>query len=110
MRPLLLGTVVASVVLFAAACGQQLQPTSFDQTYKDNFMFGCHEQSTIPDDAAGGPRASTSFCQCVYKGLVEKVSFDDAKAFEEQQAKDQAGDIKVPKNIQAVIDGCKKTR
>lgn len=102
---LAVGPVVAILVLFAASCGQQLQPTSFDETYKKNFMFGCHEQTNDH-----GPQASEDFCRCVYKGIVDKVGFDDAKKFEEQQAKEDAGKIQVPKNIQAVIDGCAKTR
>lgn len=102
-RPLLLGAVVAALVAFGASCGEQLQPTSYDATYQKNFMFGCHEQTNND-----GPQAAEDFCRCVYKNLKEKVSFDDAKKFEEQQAKEEAGQIKIPKNIQAVIDGCKK--
>lgn len=104
LHPILLGAVVASLIVFASACGQQLQPTSYDATYEKNFAFGCSEQSK--DE--GGPQASQDYCRCVYKGLVEKVPFDDAKAFEEQQAKEDAGDIAVPKPIQKVIDSCTK--
>lgn len=103
-RPLISVALVVSSALLAVGCGQQLQPTSYDETYRKNFMFGCSEQSKDQ----GGPQASSTFCGCVYKGLVEKVNFDDAKAFEEQQAKEDPGRIKVPKNIQAVMDSCKK--
>lgn len=102
-RSFLLGPLVASLVLVAAGCGQQLQPTSYDETYQKNFMFGCHEQSNND-----GPQASEDFCRCVYKNVKASVPFDDAKKFEEQQAKADAGKITVPKNIQAQIDKCTK--
>jgi hypothetical protein len=104
-RLLLLPLVGALVLL--SACGQQTQPTGYGQDYKDNFMFGCNQQSKMYDDPGGGPQAPKDYCNCVYKGLVEKVPFDDAKKFEEQQADEKAGQIKVPKNIQTVFDSCK---
>jgi hypothetical protein len=91
-----------------AGCGEQTQPTGWGPDYKANFMFGCHEQVKIPEDQAGGPQAPKDYCECVYDGLHEKVSFDDVKAFEDKQADEKAGEISVPKNIQAVFDKCKE--
>ena len=109
MRPpsfRLLVPVVAVFTLVLAGCGQQTQPTSYGADYKSNFIFGCNQQVKSPDGV--GPRAPKDYCNCVYKGLVDKVPFDDAKKFEEQQADEKAGQISVPKNIQAVFDSCKK--
>ncbi len=103
-RLLVLPVVVALGLL--TACGQQTQPTSYGDDYESNFMFGCKQQVKIPEDAEGGPQAPEDYCKCVYKGLKDKVPFDDAKKFEDQQADEDAGQIKVPKNIQAVFDSC----
>ena len=100
---------VVGALLLLTACGAQTQPTGYGDDYKNNFMFGCEQQAKIPEDVEGGPQAPKDYCTCVYKGLVEKVPFDDAKKFEDQQADEDAGQIKVPKNIQAVFDSCKTT-
>jgi hypothetical protein len=99
---LLLLPVVAAVAVFVTGCGAQTQPTSYDDAYEANFTFGCKQQAA--DE--GGPQAPEDYCKCVLDGLKDKVPFDDAKKFEEQQAEETAGDIKVPKNIQSVFDSC----
>ncbi len=110
-RSIILGVVVVSLMTLAA-CGQQRQPTEYNADYEKNFMFGCNEQKSVPEedpnDTTVGPQSPKSYCECVYDGFVKKVNFDDAKAFEEQQAEENAGEIEVPKNIQAVIDSCTK--
>lgn len=93
---------LVAVVLVLSGCGQQTQPTAYGSGYQANFTFGCENQVK----AEGGPRAPKTYCKCVYQGLVKRVSFADAKKFEEQQATAKAGQIKVPKNIQAVLDSC----
>lgn len=112
-RSILLGLALASL-LALTACGQQTQPTDYGEQYEKNFMFGCHEQADVPeedpDQTTPGPQSGTDFCQCVYDGLEEQVPFEQAKAFEEQQAEDDAGDIEVPKPIQSVIDSCTDER
>ena len=46
-------------------------------------------------------------CVCIYDNLEEKVPFDEAKEFEEQQAEAESGqDIEIPDNIAAIIDDC----
>ena len=90
--------------------------------YYDNFMFGC--TNVEPDPAGATPTKPTSeykqtqpgyegfdYCKCVYDGLEKKVPFSDVTAFEDEQATakkqpDGSYDITVPKNIQAVMDGC----
>ena len=110
-RSILLGVALASM-LALSACGQRTQPTGYGEDYQKNFMLGCNEQTAVPEEnpevTTPGPEAPKNFCECVYDGLVEKVPFDDAKKFEEQQAKEDAGDIAVPKPIQKVIDSCNK--
>jgi hypothetical protein len=96
---------VAAFALFLTGCGQQQQPKSYDDdAYTTNFKFGCEQQAAD----RGGPQAPKDYCKCVLAGLKEKVPFDDAKKFEEQQADEKAGQITVPKNIQAVFDSCDK--
>jgi hypothetical protein len=90
--------------------------------YYDNFMFGC--TNVEPDPAGATPTKATSdyeppqqgyegfdYCKCVYDGLEKKVPFSDVTEFENAQAKakkqpDGTYDITVPKNIQAVMNGC----
>lgn len=104
-RRALLPVVAAVAVLLGAGCSTVgRQPTDYGADYKANFMFGC----TGVEPGRQPTLASKSFCECYYKQLVEKVPFDDAKAFEEEQAKADSGkDIVVPKNIQQVIDECR---
>ena len=46
-------------------------------------------------------------CVCIYDNLEEKVPFDEAKDFEEQQVEAESGqDIEIPDNIAAIIDDC----
>lgn len=108
-RPLF-AAVVALVALAGVACGGvEQQPTEYGQDYEDNFMFGCTGVEPNSDGQYEDPSlAPVSYCECVYEGLVEKVPFDDAKEFEEQQAEEEAGQIEVPDNIQAVYDDCEK--
>jgi hypothetical protein len=95
-----------------SACGQATQPSEYGADYEKNFMFGCNEQQEVPEEDAAdttpGPQASEDFCQCVYDGLQDKVPFEEVKQFEEQQAEEDAGEIEVPKAIQAVIDSCEE--
>jgi hypothetical protein len=105
-RSLLVGAL--AVLLGASACGQQRQPTEYGKEYKENFMLGCTGVDADGEVPPGGEKlASTSYCECVYEGLEDKVPFDEAREFEEQQSEADSGeDIEVPKNIQAVFDGC----
>jgi hypothetical protein len=91
-----------------SGCGQQRQPTEYGDKYKENFMLGCTGVEKDGDVPAGGKKlASKSYCECVYRGLREKVPFDDARKFEQQQSEDDPDEeIEVPKNIQAVFDDC----
>lgn len=98
------------VVLVAASCTGQRQVEVYSDQYEKNFMFGCHTQQSIPEDSAGGPQSSDDYCKCVYKGLEEKVPESQVKEFEEQQAEQDPGEIKVPKPIQSVFDSCDKER
>ncbi len=66
-------------------------------------MLGCtgHRTRTVTCPEGGEELASDKQCQCVYTGLVEKVPFDEAKQFEEQQSEAESGeDIEIPDNIQ----------
>lgn len=71
-------------------------------------MLGCTGVEADGEVPPGGEElASKSYCECVYRGLEDKVPFDEAREFEEQQSEADSGeDIDVPKNIQAVFDGC----
>ena len=104
----LLGVLVASAAL--VGCSGQTQPTDYGAQYKANFMFGCTGvEPNSNGDYNNEKLLSQSDCQCIYKGLVDKVPFDDAKKFEQQQSEASSGsDIKIPKNIQAVEDACLK--
>jgi hypothetical protein len=109
LRSILLCLAVAALPVLSA-CGQRTQPNEYNADYEKNFMFGCNEQKNVPEDdpedTTAGPQAPEDYCKCVYDGLKKKVNFEDAKAFEEQQAEEDAGQIEVPKNIQSVFDSC----
>jgi hypothetical protein len=94
---------VAAVVLGAACSPVGGQPTEYGSDYRKNFMIGC----TGADPGETPTLASRSFCECFYEGLSERVPFDEAKEFEEAQAKADSGeDIEVPRNIQAIVEDC----
>lgn len=100
---------VAAGLLLPAACTGNVQPGEYGDKYEENFMLGCTGRNADGDVVAddGKPLAPTKQCECVYAGLVEKVPFDEAKAFEEQQSEAESGDdIEVPADIQRIIDGC----
>jgi hypothetical protein len=104
--------LVASLAVLSSCGGVKTDPRDYGADYEANFMLGCtgietsDSTSTIPE--GGEKLAPKSYCECVYKGLEQKVPFEEAKKFEDDQAKAESGqDIKVPKNIQAVFDGCK---
>ncbi|MFZ4516907.1 MAG: hypothetical protein ACOYOP_00850 [Microthrixaceae bacterium] len=108
-RPAAVVLAAVSVVMLLAGCSQNQQPREYGEQYEKNLMIGCtgvepNDQGKYRNPTLG----SAAYCQCVYKGLVEKVPFDDAKKFEEQQAEEKAGEITVPKNIASVYDACKK--
>ena len=105
-----LSVVMVSALILLAGCSQQTQPREYGEQYEKNLMIGCtgvepNDQGKYRDPTLG----SVAYCQCVYEGLKEKVPFDDAKKFEEQQAEEKAGEIVVPKNIASVYDACRKT-
>jgi hypothetical protein len=104
LRPLL--AVLAGALLVASGCTQQAEPGEYNAQYEENFMFGC----TGVDGDATPTLASRQFCECYYEQLVDKVSFDKAREFEQQQAQATDGnDIEVPPDIQAVIDRCRES-
>jgi hypothetical protein len=91
------------------ACGVNPQPTDYGQEYEDNFMLGCTgvdpETGEVPN--GGEKLAPEDDCACIYDGLVEKVPFDEAKDFENEQAEADSGeDIVVPDNIASIIEDC----
>lgn len=110
-RILLSACGLVAVLLASAGCSAQTQPRSYGPDYEANFMFGCTGVEPNSDGEYENPKlAPADYCECVYDGLVKKVPFADAKEFEEQQAEESAGKIKVPKGIQAVYDACAKGR
>lgn len=101
--------LVAVLTLVVASCGVNPQPKDYGADYKNNFMLGCTGVDPETGESPEGYQqlASEKQCLCVYDGLVEKVPFDDAKAFEDAQAEAESGsDIKVPDNIAAIFKGC----
>ncbi len=110
--------LLALGLTFPLACGVNPQPTEYDETYEENFMLGCttreDSDGNIPgqnedgEPAEGAKALATeNECVCIYDGLVDKVPFDEAKDFENEQAEAESGDeIEVPDNIAKIIDGC----
>ena len=99
--------VVAGIVV--SGCGVNPQPTGYGDQYEENFMLGCTgidpDTGEVPN--GGEVLAPEDDCVCIYDNLEEKVPFDEAKEFEEQQAEAESGqDIEIPDNIAAIIDDC----
>jgi hypothetical protein len=98
-------------VALVTGCAGQTQPREYNAAYEANLMFGCTGVQPNADGEYEDPTlAPVSYCECLYDGLKEKVPFKDAEEFEKQQAEDEAGEIEVPKDIQAVYDDCAKER
>lgn len=100
--------VVTALALGVSSCGVNPQPTGYGDAYKDNFMLGCTGVDPDGKSPDGYEKlASTKQCTCVYEGLEEKVPFDEAKEFEEAQAKAESGaEIEVPDNIARIFKDC----
>lgn len=101
--------MVLVVMVASVACGVNPQPTDYGEQYESNFMLGCTgvdpETGEVPN--GGELLAPEDECGCIYDGLVEKVPFDEAKEFEDQQSEAESGaDIEIPDNIAAIIDDC----
>ncbi|MFM7068988.1 MAG: hypothetical protein ACKOYM_05945 [Actinomycetes bacterium] len=128
-RPAALAVVLAVCAFSAAACtgGEPVirnygdpAKTTGGPDYYDNFMLGCTGVQVDPPGSTptketseySDPKyGSFNYCRCVYDGMESKVPFNDAKAFETEQAnatKNSSGDydITIPKNIQTVMDSC----
>lgn len=102
--------LAAMLTIIVSSCGVNPQPTGYGDAYRDNFILGCTGVDPETGESPEGYEqlASEKQCTCVYEGLVEKVPFDEAKDFEDAQAKAESGsDIKVPDNIAEIFDGCK---
>jgi len=103
-------TGLVLLAFVSSACSGQTQPRDYGDVYQANFMIGCtgvepEENGTFTNPSLG----SVPYCDCVYQGLVEKVPFDQAKDFEEQQAASQPGEITIPDNINQVYAACKQS-
>jgi hypothetical protein len=109
--PLRLAVATTSLVVLAfvsSACSGETQPGEYGEAYQANFMIGCtgvepQEDGTFTNPSLGSP----PFCDCVYQGLEEKVPFEQAKEFEDQQAESEPGEITIPDNINQVYEACK---
>ena len=96
-------------LLLPLACGVNPQPSEYGDDYEDNFMLGCTglEVETGEPPVGGSVLAPEDECACIYDGLVEKVPFEEAKEFEDEQAKAESGaDIEIPDNIASIISDC----
>jgi hypothetical protein len=104
--------VVCAVAL--VGCGGQVRDpdeygdvNSDGEGYYGNLMYGCtgdepNDAGEYKDTGLGTP----AYCECLFKGLKEKVPFADAKKFDEDQAKAEPGELTVPKNIASVRTAC----
>ncbi|MEX0767606.1 MAG: hypothetical protein WD029_03950, partial [Microthrixaceae bacterium] len=81
-----------------------------NEGYYGNLMYGC---TGVRANEAGKYEdvtlENTDYCNCLYEGLKETVPFSDAREFDKYQATAQAGEIKVPTNIQTVQEKCGTT-
>lgn len=100
----------AALVLTACAPGQA-QPTDYGvegELFYDNFMIGCTEQE--PDENGSFEHVDAevfSFCECVFRGMKERIPFADAMAFEESMADiDEDEEFEVPQPILTIMNGC----
>jgi len=101
--------LAAAALVVPLACGVNPQPTDYGDDYESNFMLGCTgvdpDTGEIPN--GGQKLAPEDECACIYDGLVEKVPFDEAKDFENEQAEAESGDeIEIPENIAKIIEEC----
>lgn len=107
-------TFVAVVAILAGACGggQQAQPDGYGEPNSDgdgyygNFMYGCTGVEPVDGSYRQPTLGSQQFCRCVYDGLKETVPFEQAKRFDEEQAKSEPGEIAVPDNINRIQEKC----
>lgn len=105
-RALRAALVAVAATLVVSGCGGEVQPRGYGDEYRENFMFGCTGVEPDQDPTL----ASRDFCRCFYDGLVDRVPFDQAREFEEQQAEAESGeDIDVPEDIQRVVDRCSES-
>ncbi len=117
MRPA--RTTIRTVILVTAcaialsSCGGTVRDpneygdvTTDGSGYYGNLMYGC--TGVEPEDGkyVDAQLGSVDYCNCIFDGLKETVPFPDAKAFDQKQATEKAGEIVIPTNIQAVQEKC----
>lgn len=110
VRIALATTGLVLLAFASSSCSGQTQPREYGEVYQANFMIGCTGVEPQDDGSFSNPTlGSPPYCDCVYQGLVEKVPFEQAKEFEDQQAASQPGEITIPDNINQVYESCKQS-
>jgi len=108
-----LSVVLVCAVALVGCGGVERDPTEYGGVNSDgdgyygNLMYGCtgvepNDQGKYVDVTLG----SAAFCTCVFSGMKETVPWEDARDFDQAQAKETAGDITVPGNIAKVQQSC----
>ena len=108
-----LSVVLVCAVALVGCGGVVRDPTEYGDVnsegegYYGNLMYGCTGVQPNDDGKYEDPTlGSEAFCKCLFQGLKETVPWDDAKEFDQAQAKEDAGDITVPSNIAKVQQKC----
>lgn len=106
---------VVSIALTGCAGGQP-QPRDYGEANTNNegyfghFMLGCTGVEAEDGEYRDPTVASEDYCRCVFDGLKDPgdgVPFSEMQAFETAQAEaENSEDIKVPRNVQRVMDRC----
>ena len=110
-----LSVVLVCAVALVGCGGVERDPDKYGDInskgdgYYGNLMYGCTGVEAGDDGGYADPTlGSRAFCTCLFRGLKETVNFEDAKRFDQQQAKESAGGISVPSNIAKVQETCGK--
>ena len=105
--------LVAACALVASSCGGTVaDPKDYgdvnteNKGYYGNLMYGCTGVQAINGEYSDVTLESVDYCNCIFEGLKETVPFSDARDFDKYQATAKAGEIEIPKNIQAVQEKC----
>lgn len=111
MSRLFVAVAAAAALVLTACAPGQAQPTDYGvegELFYDNFMIGCTEKE--PDENGSFEHVDAevfSFCECVFRGMKERIPFADAMAFEESMADIEEDDeFEVPQAILTIMNGC----
>lgn len=92
---------LVAVVLLAAACTPQGDPTEYGEEVEDNFRASCEAEARAEEGLSAEEAAD--YCRCAYEGMVAEVPFETFRDFDQAQGKVEEGE-RPPAPPESILD------